>query len=388
MWTPALGRRWKEENMLRVKKVSDAIFPRDFSKTMQSYINIFRDNFSRIKNVQISNIIKHYESKLLSIKNRIEEVEYSKKAKEILDLYNKDPYLYANKKKFDYQLDYETIKEIKNSVSTKIFKSKEEKEEIENLIKEKELEKIKSVFDLEFEKINKRYPPKINIHYKDTVESLTFQKEYKDKFEKYAKAFNLQLDSFIEPHYSNYSFILWERLIDGKKKNEEIIIDNKELTNSYGRFYTLFDINEENLKSNEKQVIMYDPVKKDMAFFLYKNCLYKAEFNEVFTDEELLLKVKEKIYKEDKKFEQLKKQIELYENSDISETSKKKSREPIPEDVKFEVWRRDQGRCVICGSQENLEFDHIIPFSKGGSSTARNIQLLCQNCNRHKSDKI
>ena len=53
----------------------------DFSKIMQSYINIFRDNFSRIKNVQISNIIKHYESKLLSIKNRIEEVEYSKKAK-------------------------------------------------------------------------------------------------------------------------------------------------------------------------------------------------------------------------------------------------------------------------------------------------------------------
>ena len=67
--------------MLRVKKVSDAIFSRDFSKTMQSYINIFRDNFSRIKNVQISNIIKHYESKLLSIKNCIEEVEYSKKAK-------------------------------------------------------------------------------------------------------------------------------------------------------------------------------------------------------------------------------------------------------------------------------------------------------------------
>ena len=81
MWMPALGRWWKEENMLRVKKVSDAIFSRDFSKTMQSYINIFRDNFSRIKNVQISNIIKHYESKVLSIKNRIEEVEYSKKVK-------------------------------------------------------------------------------------------------------------------------------------------------------------------------------------------------------------------------------------------------------------------------------------------------------------------
>ena len=79
MWTPALGRRWKEENMLLVKKVSDAIFSRDFSKTMQSYINIFRDNFSRIKNVQISNIIKHYESKVLSIKIVLKKLNIQKK---------------------------------------------------------------------------------------------------------------------------------------------------------------------------------------------------------------------------------------------------------------------------------------------------------------------
>lgn len=43
----------------------------------------------------------------------------------------------------------------------------------------------------------------------------------------------------------------------------------------------------------------------------------------------------------------------------------------IPEDVKTYVWRRDQGRCVRCGSQVNIEFDHIIPFSRGGSNTAR-----------------
>mgnify|MGYP005837093489 CR=1 FL=1 len=55
-----------------------------------------------------------------------------------------------------------------------------------------------------------------------------------------------------------------------------------------------------------------------------------------------------------------------------------KSRPPIPDDVKTYVWQRDAGRCVICGSSENLEFDHIIPVSKGGSSTARNIQLLCE----------
>lgn len=56
--------------------------------------------------------------------------------------------------------------------------------------------------------------------------------------------------------------------------------------------------------------------------------------------------------------------------------------------VKREVWRRDYGKCVECGSQVRLEYDHIIPFSRGGSNTARNIQLLCEKCNRKKHDKI
>src|SRR5262249_7901835 len=61
----------------------------------------------------------------------------------------------------------------------------------------------------------------------------------------------------------------------------------------------------------------------------------------------------------------------------------------IPSSVKLEVWKRDQGRCVICGSDKNLHFDHIIPFSKGGSSiTAENIQLLCATHNLAKRDRI
>lgn len=60
----------------------------------------------------------------------------------------------------------------------------------------------------------------------------------------------------------------------------------------------------------------------------------------------------------------------------------------IPQEVKDQVWNRDGGKCVDCGSNENLEFDHIIPFSKGGANTYRNIQLLCEHCNRGKSDKI
>src|SRR5438067_2969497 len=61
----------------------------------------------------------------------------------------------------------------------------------------------------------------------------------------------------------------------------------------------------------------------------------------------------------------------------------------IPTHVKVEVWRRDGGQCVQCGSKKNLHFDHDIPFSKGGSSlTAANVRLLCAKCNLQKSDKI
>tara|TARA_B100001079_G_scaffold168369_1_gene144474 strand:+ start:3782 stop:4129 length:348 start_codon:yes stop_codon:yes gene_type:complete len=60
----------------------------------------------------------------------------------------------------------------------------------------------------------------------------------------------------------------------------------------------------------------------------------------------------------------------------------------ISQSVKDKVWRRDQGKCVECGSSNRLEFDHIIPFAKGGANTYRNIQLLCEKCNRSKSDKI
>ena len=61
----------------------------------------------------------------------------------------------------------------------------------------------------------------------------------------------------------------------------------------------------------------------------------------------------------------------------------------IPTSVKLEVWKRDKGRCAMCGRQDNLHFDHIIPYSKGGSSlTVDNIQILCFQCNLEKRDKI
>jgi hypothetical protein len=84
--------------------------------------------------------------------------------------------------------------------------------------------------------------------------------------------------------------------------------------------------------------------------------------------------------------------------TDITIDQKEKRREElkdldhnrmIPTSVKLEVWKRDKGKCVQCGSTDNLHFDHILPFAKGGTSLkAENIQLLCARHNLEKRDKI
>ena len=65
-------------------------------------------------------------------------------------------------------------------------------------------------------------------------------------------------------------------------------------------------------------------------------------------------------------------------------TSKTTAREHIAESTRHVVWRRDEGKCTSCGSRFRLEFDHIIPVAMGGGSKVRNLQLLCESCNRIK----
>lgn len=60
----------------------------------------------------------------------------------------------------------------------------------------------------------------------------------------------------------------------------------------------------------------------------------------------------------------------------------------IPDDVKQLVWVRDDGRCRSCGSNTELQFDHIISVAKGGASTPENLQILCGPCNRRKSSGL
>jgi hypothetical protein len=60
----------------------------------------------------------------------------------------------------------------------------------------------------------------------------------------------------------------------------------------------------------------------------------------------------------------------------------------IPDAVRRQVFIRDGGRCVQCGADSPLHYDHILPFSRGGANTVENIRVLCQRCNLRKSDSI
>ena len=95
--------------------------------------------------------------------------------------------------------------------------------------------------------------------------------------------------------------------------------------------------------------------------------------------------------------------IIIYEGHDVPSSKQtpypKEADQPVPENpiprrviptwVKLEVWKRDGGKCVMCSAIDDLHFDHIIPFSRGGSSnTPDNVQLLCGRHNLQKHNKI
>ena len=92
--------------------------------------------------------------------------------------------------------------------------------------------------------------------------------------------------------------------------------------------------------------------------------------------------------KEQQRRRELEKQVrqDLIDSGELFGDQTKRPR--IPREVVDAVYKRDGGRCQECGATEDLQLDHIIPFSKGGATTVENLQLLCGKCNRAKSDKI
>ena len=174
------------------------------------------------------------------------------------------------------------------------------------------------------------------------------------------------------------------------------------LTNQYN---TIFKENEE----NKKYVGFLDKAVSEAKYFRakYNECSSELTMSQI-ESKNLLEKLreantqlqyernKEQIEKDKIKAKLLEKKKkreieklalqELIDEGEIFPEANK--RPPIPKDVVDTVWNRDGGKCVYCGSNENLHLDHIIPFSNGGDTSVENLQLLCQKCNLEKSNKI
>ncbi|MCA9288566.1 MAG: HNH endonuclease [Phycisphaerales bacterium] len=128
----------------------------------------------------------------------------------------------------------------------------------------------------------------------------------------------------------------------------------------------------------KEEVLQSNRDRRNVCFSSYIWRLSQSEL--LLTKQELLARMR----RDEARYE-----WELRRLRDTETPSSSPSGRPtIPDDVKNAVWRRDQGQCVQCGSNRDLECDHVIPLSLGGSSSARNLQLLCQSCNRRKSDTI
>ncbi len=64
--------------------------------------------------------------------------------------------------------------------------------------------------------------------------------------------------------------------------------------------------------------------------------------------------------------------------------------DPVPMDVRYRVLAAANGRCSLCGAtskERRIEVDHVVPRSKGGSNNVSNLQALCDECNRGKSNR-
>ncbi len=143
-----------------------------------------------------------------------------------------------------------------------------------------------------------------------------------------------------------------------------------------GKFYEVAEKFKKSLQSPEL-VKVYEKIKD--GIWVYNGIFELLDAWQEYSDNRKVFKFKLKVTD---------KTIDLKERR-LKEVQELEHNRMIPTSVKLAVWKRDKGKCIQCGSSDNLHFDHILPYAKGGTSLkVENIQLLCARHNLQKSDKI
>jgi len=184
-----------------------------------------------------------------------------------------------------------------------------------------------------------------------------------------------QFHVFLQKPMSELQVLLSDNFFMDYRSNSSLVSVLDKLTPANLSSLTLFE-HYENLKKQSD--IMPTRI---VGLYAFKGFFYSVKGH--YTEAQIRLLILEDFDKERRHFEKLKTKFDEVPNDDSTH-----DRPRIPEKVRIEVWRRDGGKCARCGSREKLEYDHIVPISKGGSNTARNIELLCEKHNRSKSNNV
>jgi len=96
--------------------------------------------------------------------------------------------------------------------------------------------------------------------------------------------------------------------------------------------------------------------------------------------EHVCLKIEELVLEASQEFKKLREKVDRLRRITQGFTEER-NRQRLSDDVLAYVLARDRERCVTCGTTEDLQFDHILPWSRGGGNTVDNLRVLCANCN-------
>lgn len=185
----------------------------------------------------------------------------------------------------------------------------------------------------------------------------------------------------------------YEDLKEYKIKYDELIKQYNDYKEEYDELKRYIDFDEADyLKFNISDYQKYQTkileenkksVNIDFKVVIYLN--YRSKKGKVH-DSKYKTYDKDQFIKIFKEYTSLKEQNKLYEISSRVERSK------MSESLRYNVLKRDNYKCQICGATAKegakLQVDHIIPVSKGGKTELNNLQTLCSRCNIGKSNKV